>query len=104
MHEATARASGGVFDGYAHKPTAGAAWDEMIEPGGGVRAAAGVVHRAMAAMSSADLRARSDSLAATFLDRGVTFDLAGEERPFPIDVVPRVIAAAEWAEVERGVR
>ena len=104
MHEVTARASGGVFDGYAHKPTAGAAWDEMIEPGGGVRAAAGAVHRAMAAMSSDDLRARSDSLAATFLDRGVTFDLAGEERPFPIDVVPRVIAAAEWAEVERGVR
>lgn len=104
MHEATARASGGVFDGYAHKPTAGAAWDEMIEPGGGVRAAADAVHRAMTAMSSADLRARSDSLAATFLDRGVTFDLAGEERPFPIDVVPRVIAAAEWAEVERGVR
>ena len=104
MHEATARASGGVFDGYAHKPTAGAAWDEMIEPGGGVRAAADAVHRAMAAMSSDDLRARSDSLAATFLDRGVTFDLAGEERPFPIDVVPRVIAATEWAEVERGVR
>ena len=104
MHAATARASGGVFDGYAHKPTAGAAWDEMIEPGGGVRAAAGAVHRAMAAMSSDDLRARSDSLAATFLDRGVTFDLAGEERPFPIDVVPRVIAATEWAEVERGVR
>ena len=104
MHEATARASGGVFEGYAHKPTAGAAWDEMIEPGGGVRAAADAVHRAMAAMSSDDLRARSDSLAATFLDRGVTFDLAGEERPFPIDVVPRVIAATEWAEVERGVR
>lgn len=64
------QASGGVFDGYVHTPTAGAAWDEMIEPGGGVRAAAGAVHRAMAAMSSDDLRARSDSLAATFLDRG----------------------------------
>lgn len=34
----------------------------------------------------------------------MTIDLAGEERPFPIDVVPRVIAAAVWAGVERGVR
>ncbi len=95
---------GGVFDGYSDKPTAGAAWDEMVEPGGGVRATAREVHRVMASMSSDDLRSRSDSLAATFLDRGVTFDFAGEERPFPIDVVPRVIAAPEWAEVERGVR
>ena len=104
MQEATARTSGGVFAGYSDKPTAGPAWDEMVAPGGGVRPPARSVHRAMAAMSSDDLRSRSDSLAATFLDRGVTFDVAGEERPFPIDVVPRVIAAAEWAEVERGVR
>ncbi len=102
MQEATA--STGVFDGYCDKPTAGAAWDEMLEVSGGVRRTAQAVHGALAAMSPEDLRSRSDSLAATFLDRGVTFDFAGEERPFPIDVVPRVIAAAEWAEVERGVR
>ena len=49
MQEATV--PGGVFDGYSDKPTAGAAWDEMVEPGGGVRATARLVHRAMAAMS-----------------------------------------------------
>jgi uncharacterized circularly permuted ATP-grasp superfamily protein len=42
-------------------------------------------------------------MARTFLDRGVTFDFAGEERPFPLDIVPRVIPAAEWDVLERGV-
>ncbi len=33
----------------------------------------------------------------------MTFSLSGQERPFPLDLVPRVIAAAEWAKLERGV-
>ncbi len=57
----------------------------------------------LAELPAAELRARADQLASTFLDRGVTFDYAGEERPFPLDVVPRIIDAAQWARVERGV-
>lgn len=34
----------------------------------------------------------------------VTFDFAGEERPFPLDAVPRVIDQAEWVEVEAGIK
>ncbi|WP_336923632.1 circularly permuted type 2 ATP-grasp protein [Aquipuribacter sp. SD81] len=94
---------GDVFAGYLDKRTAGPAWDEVLAPHG-VRPAARAVHRAVSALSVDELRARSDALASTFLDRGVTFDFAGEERPFPIDVVPRVIAAHEWAQVERGVK
>ena len=33
----------------------------------------------------------------------MTFDVGGVERPFPLDLVPRVIAAAEWATIEAGV-
>ena len=29
--------------------------------------------------------------------------LSGEERPFPLDLVPRVIPASEWATIEAGV-
>ncbi len=104
MQECIVPAPPGVFDGYSAKRTAGSAWDEMIAPDGSVRPTSRAVHSAVAGMSVEDLRARSDSLAATFLDRGVTFDLAGEERPFPIDVVPRVLAAQEWATVDAGVR
>ncbi len=35
--------------------------------------------------------------------RGVTFSLSGKERPFPLDVVPRVISATEWSKLERGI-
>jgi uncharacterized circularly permuted ATP-grasp superfamily protein len=39
-----------------------------------------------------------------FTDRGVTYDFAGEECPFPLDLIPRVIDAVEWDHVARGVR
>ncbi|MEN9822341.1 MAG: hypothetical protein RLZ04_767, partial [Actinomycetota bacterium] len=36
--------------------------------------------------------------------QGITFTLAGHERPLPIDLVPRVIEAAEWTTVETGIK
>ena len=36
--------------------------------------------------------------------QGITFTLAGHERPLPIDLVPRVIEAAEWTIVESGIK
>jgi uncharacterized circularly permuted ATP-grasp superfamily protein len=35
--------------------------------------------------------------------RGITFALKGVERPFPLDIVPRSITAAEWRSVQAGV-
>jgi uncharacterized circularly permuted ATP-grasp superfamily protein len=55
-------------------------------------------------MGPAELRFRADQLARVFTDRGVTYDFAGEERPFPLDLIPRVIDAIEWDLVARGVR
>src|SRR6476620_8931886 len=31
-------------------------------------------------------------------------DVGGEERPFPLDIVPRVIDDANWQKIDRGVR
>ena len=74
-----------LFDDY---PT-GPAWDEMIDPdGGGSRTAYRGLHRALAQLSAGELRARAETLARSYLAQGVTFDFAGEERPFPLDVVP----------------
>ncbi|HEX3611713.1 MAG TPA: circularly permuted type 2 ATP-grasp protein [Sporichthyaceae bacterium] len=81
----------------------GAAWDEMFAGRGEPRAAMVGVHQAVRALAPEELRARADSLAQGFLDRGVTFALGGEERPFPLDIVPRVITAAEWDVLSRGV-
>lgn len=84
-------------------PGAAVAWDEMFESAHTPRRAYKQVHSALSRMSGDELRSRVDALARTYLDQGVTFDLGGEERPFPLDLVPRVIAAAEWEVVEHGV-
>jgi uncharacterized circularly permuted ATP-grasp superfamily protein len=61
------------------------------------------VHRTLSGLTGDELGVRADVLARSYLDQGVTFDIGGEERPFPTDIVPRVISAAEWATVETGV-
>jgi uncharacterized circularly permuted ATP-grasp superfamily protein len=62
------------------------------------------IHATLARMSKEELRGRTDALASSYLAQGVTFDFAGEERPFPLDAVPRVIPQSEWVTVESGVK
>ncbi len=88
-----------LFDAYPP----GAAWDEMLDATTGPRPTYQHVHAALAQQSTTDLRARADALARSYLAQGVTFDFAGEERPFPLDVVPRVLAGHEWDHVAPGV-
>jgi uncharacterized circularly permuted ATP-grasp superfamily protein len=46
---------------------------------------------------------------AAFTQQGITFEIAGadggpvHDRPFPLDLVPRIIPAAEWQMIERGL-
>lgn len=81
----------------------GAAWDEMFDAAGKPRPCSEAVHDVVRGLPSDELRARADALALSFLDRGVTFALGGEERPFPLDIVPRIITADEWAVLAKGV-
>src|SRR3954454_4735575 len=81
----------------------GRAWDEMFDLQGAPRASSEAVYDAVRLLASDELRARADALALSFLDRGVTFALGGEERPFPLDIVPRIITADEWAVLSKGV-
>jgi uncharacterized circularly permuted ATP-grasp superfamily protein len=88
-----------LFSDYA----TGRAWDEMFAAAGQTRPAYDAVLAAVQTLDSEDLKARAEGLARAFLDRGVTFDVGGIERPFPLDVIPRIIEAAEWDLVSRGV-
>ena len=45
----------------------------------------------------------AELLANNYTQAGVTFDVGGVERPFPLDLVPRVIASPEWEIIEAGV-
>jgi uncharacterized circularly permuted ATP-grasp superfamily protein len=43
-----------------------------------------------------------------FMQQGITFEVAGSDgerrdRPFPLDLVPRVLPAAEWTTIKRGL-
>jgi uncharacterized circularly permuted ATP-grasp superfamily protein len=36
--------------------------------------------------------------------QGITFTLSGIERPLPVDLIPRIIAAQEWKVLETGIK
>nr|WP_284295075.1 circularly permuted type 2 ATP-grasp protein [Luteimicrobium album] len=75
----------------------------MVAPDRQVRAPNGPVVDALRGLSASEVSSRAEALARSYLHQGVTFDFAGEERPFPLDVVPRVIQADEWETVRVGV-
>jgi len=107
---------GDLFDGYGSTlaprktPQGLPAFDEMFghpeHPGATAdsREAYRELYRVLAQMTQEELRGRTDSLASSYLAQGVTFDFAGEERPFPLDAVPRIIDFAEWSHIEAGVK
>jgi uncharacterized circularly permuted ATP-grasp superfamily protein len=96
---------GDLFDGYgdAARGLTAAAFDEMIGLGGATRTPYAGVAASLSQMGPEDVSGRASRLARAFMDQGVTFDLDGEERPFPLDVVPRIFTAAEWSQVSDGV-
>jgi len=81
----------------------GDAFDEMIDAEGSVRPSYMAVYSALSSSTSDDLRMIAESLANNYTQAGVTFDVGGVERPFPLDLVPRVIASPEWEIIEAGV-
>ena len=91
---------GDLLDGY----DATRAWDEMFDAAGEPRAPYRTLFEQVQTSSRADFDERCESRDRVFRDRGVTFAYLGEERPFPLDLVPRVIDAAEWSTIEQGVR
>ncbi|MBI5339191.1 MAG: circularly permuted type 2 ATP-grasp protein [Mycolicibacterium rufum] len=94
----------GIFGGYNKLGTYAQAFDEMFDAHGNVRGPYKGIHAELAPADVADLEARADALGRAFTDQGITFSLSGQERPFPLDLVPRVISAAEWTRLERGIR
>ena len=97
-------ASPPLFASYAPLP---GTFDELFSAPGGARATLGPALAALLAAHPEDL-ARAQALAErSLLNQGVTFsvydDQRGAEKIFPFCLVPRVVAAADWARVERGI-
>ena len=96
---------GDLFDGYGRRDPGplGRAVDEVFAAGGLARPQYEEIVTVLSQMSPEDVSSRAGRLARAFMDQGVTFDLDGEERPFPLDVMPRVFAGREWDQIAEGV-
>jgi len=57
----------------------------------------------LAGLGTEGLLERGRLIEAYFNRQGITFSLAGRERPLPLDLVPRLLSAAEWNIIEQGV-
>jgi uncharacterized circularly permuted ATP-grasp superfamily protein len=92
-----------IFDGYNTAGSYADAFDEMFDGQGNIRGPYKGIYAELAPSDASDLEARAEALGRAFSDQGITFSLSGQERPFPLDLVPRVISAAEWTRLERGI-
>jgi len=82
-------------------------FDEMFASPGAVRPHYSKIFARFKEMEREEFERKRALAASTFLTQGVTFtvynDEQGTERIFPFDLVPRIIPAAEWEFVERGL-
>ena len=84
------------------------AYDEMYDSGSGVRAHYGEFERWLAEQSPETMRFKRAEADLVFRRVGITFavygDDAGTERLIPFDVVPRILPAGEWRQLEAGLK
>ncbi len=82
--------------------------DEMFERAGVPRPGARTLVDLVNDMPDGELLRRQRSAEQSLMTLGITFSVygaeQGTERIFPFDLVPRIIEAAEWRTIERGLR
>ncbi len=82
-------------------------FDEMFHVDGRTRDNWQGLRRALTDISSEELTAIQERVTRSFSNEGITFTVYGDEeadeRIIPIDCVPRLIAEAEWRELEAGL-
>lgn len=102
--------AGGSFTGY---PLPGAAFDECFDADGRVRPGYRRVISLLSSLSPQRLAQVTEGLDLSLRTQGITFttyvgsnDASGGgdvERTFPLDLVPRIIEAADWNVVSQGL-
>src|SRR5919107_1212377 len=82
-------------------------FDEMHDPAGGVRPAYAGYNEWLQQQQPEWLRRKNLETEGVFRRTGITFNVYGEdaaeERLIPFDMVPRIVSAAEWRRVSRGI-
>jgi len=97
--------AGGAFAGYEVEPRF---YDNMFDERGAPRARFGALHAALSELGAEDLEQLQEGVHRCFLHEGITFTVLdaeeATERIIPIDCVPRLLTADEWAHLERGLK
>ena len=93
----------GLFAGYEQL----AGPDEMFDGDRSVRPSYRHLHEEVSAWDAEEYPARQARADLALLHAGITFtvyaDEQGTERIFPFSLIPRIITAAEWSQVEAGL-
>lgn len=85
----------------------GSAWDEMLEADCAPRQHYRALMEHLQELPADEIQRRKQAADQTFLHQGITFTVYGREegteRIFPHDLIPRILTAAEWDEIARGL-
>ena len=102
-HRSAAR-RGTLFDDY--QPLADT-YDEYFDPRSEPRHGLRTVFNRLSAVTRPEFRASQRLADAAFRQGGITFsvysDQRGVEKIFPFDLTPRIVTAADWQKIERGL-
>lgn len=82
-------------------------WDELMSADG-VRESYAHVVKAVESLSAEEMGQKDELAKKLFMTQGITFtvysDNEGVEKIFPFDIIPRIIEAAEWNIIEKGIK
>ncbi len=97
-----------MSEAVAEKTISERAFNEMLDEGGQVRPHYRAFAQWLAAQPPQAMAARRLEADLNFRRIGITFSMAGDadgtERLIPFDLIPRVIPAAEWRWLDRGLK
>ena len=86
---------------------AGPFYDEMFDATGSPRPGCRMLYEKIISLPPGDILGRQAAAEQALYDMGITFTVYGHEdgteKIFPFDIIPRIIAAAEWDVLERGL-
>jgi len=94
-----------AIDGYA---IPAGSCDELIDPDGEPRPHVAPLMAALQRLGPDALLEAGQRRDTIFVQQGITFEVATadggrRDRPFPLDLVPRVLTASEWKVIKRGL-
>lgn len=83
-------------------------YDELFAANGQPRPEAALLIERINTLSANELQQRQHAAQIALFKEGVTFNVYGNnqgtERIFPFDIIPRIVAAHEWAKLEQGLK